>query len=110
MTPMSSSDAWYWGCASSTAPVTSARIARRPNVVSLIFWPVSVLIASAKNRTPALRTGSLVSSLPSRREPVTKSASPARIGSISSSISSGLYCPSASVVTMYSAPPSRASR
>ena len=35
---------------------------------------------------------------------------PARIGAISASISAGLYWPSASVVTMYLAPPSRASR
>jgi hypothetical protein len=90
--------------------VTSARMARNPNVVSLIRWPVSVLTSSAKNRTPALRTGSFVSSLPIRREPVTKSALPATTGARSGSISAGLYWPSASVLTMYSAPPSRAIR
>jgi hypothetical protein len=79
-------------------------------VVSLIRWPVSTLIARANTRTPSLRTGSLVSSLPSFLDPVTKSASSARIGAISLSISAGLYWPSASVVTMYRAPPSRASR
>lgn len=90
--------------------MTSARMARNPNVVSLIRWPVSVLTSSAKNRTPALRTGSFVSSLPIRREPVTKSALPATTGARSGSISAGLYWPSASVLTMYSAPPSRAIR
>ena len=53
---------------------------------------------------------SLVSWLPRRREPVTKSASPATTGASTRSISAGLYWPSASVVTMYCAPPSRASR
>ena len=110
ITPMSSSAAWYCGCSSRTAPVTSERIARSPNVVSLICCPVSALMTIAKTRTPSLRTGSLVSSLPIVREPVTKSAWPARIGAISASISAGLYWPSASVVTMYWAPPSRASR
>ena len=110
ITPISSSAAWYCGCSSWTAPVTSARIARSPNEVSVIRWPVSTLMVSANTRTPSLRTGSLVSSLPMVREPVTKSASPARIGASSCSISAGLYWPSASVVTMYCAPPSRASR
>ena len=110
MTPISSSEAWYWGCESWTAPVTSARMARRPNVVSVIFWPVSALMVAAKNRTPACRIGSLVSSLPSRREPVTKSAAPATTGASRFPISAGLYWPSASVVTMYAAPPSRAIR
>ena len=107
---MSSSDAWYCGWESWTAPVTSARMARSPNVVSLIFCPVSMLIVPAKNRTPVRRIMSLVSWLPSRREPVTKSASPATTGASTVSISAGLYWPSASVVTMYPAPPSRASR
>jgi hypothetical protein len=75
-------------------------MARSPNVVSETCWPVSRLMAVAKNHVPAVRIGSLVSWLPSRREPVTKSASPARIGASSRSISAGLYCPSASVVTM----------
>ena len=110
ITPISSSDAWYCGWDSCNAPVTSARMARSPNVVSVIFWPVSRLMVAAKNRTPAWRIGSLVSSLPSRREPVTKSASPATTGASSLSISAGLYWPSASVVTMYCAPPSRAIR
>jgi hypothetical protein len=110
MTPMSSSDAWYCGCSSRTSPVTSARMARSPNVVSLIFCPVSMLIVPAKNRTPVRRIMSLVSWLPSRREPVTKSASPASTGASTVAISAGLYWPSASVVTMYVAPPSRASR
>ncbi len=100
MTPMSSSDAWYCGCSSWTVPVTSARMARSPNVVSLMFCPVSMLIVPAKNRTPVRRITSLVSWLPSRREPVTKSASPATTGASTVSISSGLYWPSASVVTM----------
>ena len=91
MTPISSSDAWYCGCSSWTAPVTSARIARRPNVVSLIRCPVSRLTSEAKNRTPARRTGSLVSSLPIRRDPVTKSALPSMTGASRDSISSGLY-------------------
>ena len=82
ITPISSSDAWYCGCSRRTAPVTSARMARSPKVVSVIRWPVSTLIVSAKTRTPSFRTGSLVSSLPSVREPVTKSAWPARIGAI----------------------------
>ena len=51
MTPISSSDAWYCGWESWTAPVTSDRIARSPNVVSLIFCPVSRLIVPAKNLT-----------------------------------------------------------
>ncbi len=100
MTPISSSDAWYCGCSSRTAAVTSARMARSPNVVSLIFCPVSTLSVMAKNRTPARRIRSLVSWLPSRREPVTKSASPATTGASTRSISAGLYWPSASVVTM----------
>src|ERR1022692_4408300 len=83
MTPIRSSAAWYCGCSSRTAPVTSARMARSPKVVSLIRWPVSALMVTAKTRTPSLRTGSLLSSLPSLRDPVTKSASPARIGSTS---------------------------
>lgn len=110
ITPISSSEAWYWGWESWTAPVTSARMARSPKVVSEIFWPVSTLMAAAKKRTPAWRTGSLVSSLPSRRDPVTKSASPAMTGPSRFAISAGLYWPSASVVTMYRAPPSRAIR
>ena len=100
MTPMSSSEAWYWGWESWTTPVTSARMARSPNVVSLIFCPVSRLIVLAKNRTPVRRIMSLVSWLPSRREPVTKSASPATTGASTVPISAGLYWPSASVVTM----------
>jgi len=100
MTPISSSDAWYCGWASRTAPVTSARMARRPNVVSLIACPVSRLIVLAKNLTPARRIMSLVSWLPSRRDPVTKSASPATTGASTVAISAGLYWPSASVVMM----------
>jgi len=100
MTPISSSDAWYCGWESSTAPVTSARMARKPNVVSLIRCPVRRLIVPAKNRTPVRRIMSLVSWLPSRREPVTKSASPATTGASTVAISAGLYWPSASVVTM----------
>jgi len=100
MMPMSSSDAWYCGWESWTAPVTSARMARSPNVVSLIFCPVSRLIVPAKNLTPARRIMSLVSWLPSRREPVTKSASPATTGASTACISAGLYWPSASVVMM----------
>ena len=100
MIPISSSDAWYCGCSSRTAPVTSARMARSPNVVSLIFCPVSRLSVPAKNSTPVLRIMSLVSWLPSRRDPVTKSASPATTGASTRSISAGLYWPSASVVTM----------
>ncbi len=100
MTPISSSDAWYCGCSSWTAPVISARMARCPKVVSLIFCPVSMLMVPAKNLTPALRMMSLVSWLPSRRDPVTKSASPATTGPSTRSISAGLYWPSASVVTM----------
>ena len=99
-TAMSNSDDWYCGCSNRTAAVTSARMARRPNVVSLIRWPVSRLTRKAKNRTPARRIGSLVSSLPIRRDPVTKSAFPAMTGASRDSISSGLYWPSASVVTM----------
>jgi len=100
MTPISSSDAWYCGWSSRTAPVTSARMARSPNVVSLILCPVSRLSERAKNKTPALRRKSLVSWLPSRRDPVTKSASPATTGASTRSISAALYWPSASVVTM----------
>ncbi len=100
MTPISNSEAWYCGCSSRTAPVTSARMARSPKVVSLIFCLVSMLIVLAKNRTPLRRIMSLVSWLPSRREPVTKSASPATTGVSTRSISAGLYWPSASVVTM----------
>jgi len=100
MTPISSSDAWYCGWASWTAPVTSERMARRPNVVSLIRCPVSRLIVLAKNLTPARRIMSLVSWLPSCREPVTKSASPATTGASTVAISAGLYWPSASVVMM----------
>src|ERR1700744_2235105 len=80
MPPISSSDAWYCGWDSCTAPVTSDRMARIPNVVSEIRWLVSRLIEAAKNRTPAWRTRSWVSSLPSRRGPVTKSACPGRVG------------------------------
>src|ERR1017187_9400956 len=81
MTPISNSAAWYCGCSSRTSPVTSARMALSPKVASVIRWPVSTLMASAKTRTPSLRTGSFVSSLPRRREPVTKSAWPDRTGS-----------------------------
>src|SRR5438874_193859 len=42
-------------------------MARSPNVVSLIFCPVSKLIVPAKNLTPARRIMSLVSWLPSLR-------------------------------------------
>jgi hypothetical protein len=107
---MSSSDAWYCGCSSRTVPVTSARIARWPKVVSLICCPVSALTTKAKNRTPAPRNESVVSSCPNRRDPVTKSASPATTGASRDSISRGSYWPSASVVTMYAAPPARAIR
>ena len=109
-TAMSSSADWYCGCSSRTAPVTSARIARSPNEVSVIRSPVRTLIVTANSQVPRRRTGSLVSWLPSFREPVTKSACPATTGARTRSISAGLYWPSASVVTMYCAPPSRASR
>ena len=39
ITPISSSDDWYCGCFSVTAAVTSARIARRPNEVSVMRCP-----------------------------------------------------------------------
>src|ERR1019366_3903053 len=90
MTPISNSAAWYCGCSSRTSPVTSARMALSPKVASVIRWPVSTLMASAKTRTPSLRTGSLVSSVPRRREPVTKSAWPDRTGSSSPSIPGGV--------------------
>ena len=109
-TAISSSDDWYCGCSSRTAAVTSARMARSPNEESVMRWPVSVLMVTAKTQVPRRRTGSCVSWLPSLREPVTKSASPATTGASTRSISAGLYWPSASVVTMYLAPPSRASR
>ena len=73
-------------------------------------WRVSRLMVSAKTQVPRRRTGSLVSWLPSLRDPVTKSASPATTGASTRSISAGLYWPSASVVTMYLAVPSRARR
>ncbi len=99
-TAISSSDDWYCGCSSRTAPVTSARIARRPNEESVMCWRVSALMVIAKTQVPRRRTGSLVSWLPSLRDPVTKSASPATTGASTRSISAGLYWPSASVVTM----------
>ena len=97
---MSSSDDWYWRCCSRTAPVTSARMARSPNDESVMRCPVSMLIVTANTHVPSRRTGSLVSWLPSLREPVTKSASPETTGPSTRSISAGLYWPSASVVTM----------
>jgi hypothetical protein len=97
---MSSSDDWYWGCSRRSSLVTSARMARRPNEESVMRWPVSMLMDTAKTQVPRRRTGSLVSWLPSLRDPVTKSASPATTGPRMLSISAGLYCPSASVVTM----------
>jgi hypothetical protein len=100
ITPISSSAAWYWGCSSWTSPVTSARMARRPKVVSEIRWPVSVLMVRANTRTPSRRSTARLSSLPMVRDPVQKSASPATTGASTDSISAGLYCPSASVVTM----------
>jgi hypothetical protein len=99
-TAISSSDDWYCGCSSRTAPVTSARIARRPNEESVMRWRVSTLIVTAKTQVPRRRTRSFVSWLPSLRDPVTKSASPATTGASTRSISAGLYWPSASVVTM----------
>jgi hypothetical protein len=99
-TAMSSSDDWYCGCSRLTAAVTSARMARRPNEESVMRCPVSVLMVTAKTQVPRRRTGSLVSWLPSLRDPVAKSASPAATGASTRSISAGLYCPSASVVTM----------
>jgi hypothetical protein len=97
---MSSSDDWYCGCSSRTVPVTSDRMARRPNEESVMRCPVSALIITANTQVPSVRTGSLVSWLPSLRDPVTKSASPDTTGASTRSISAGLYCPSASVVTM----------
>ena len=99
-TAISSSDDWYCGCSSRTAAVTSARMARSPNEESVMRWPVRVLMVTANTQVPSRRTGSCVSWLPSLREPVTKSASPATTGASTRSISAGLYWPSASVVTM----------
>jgi len=97
---MSNSDDWYCGCSRRIAPVTSARMARSPNEESVMRCPVSMLMVIANTQVPSRRTGSLVSWLPSLRDPVTKSASPATTGASTRSISAGLYCPSASVVTM----------
>ena len=99
-TAIRSSADWYCGCSSRTTPVTSERMARSPKEESVMWVPVSRLIVVAKTQVPSRRTGSLVSWLPSLREPVTKSASPATTGASTRSISAGLYWPSASVVTM----------
>ena len=76
-----SSEAWYWGCSRITAAVTSGRIARSPQAGSVIAVADHQADQIAPNTiTPACRTLSVVSSLPSRREPETKSALPSRIG------------------------------
>jgi hypothetical protein len=75
-------------------------MARMPKDVSVMVWPVSRLTSHAKTFTPRCRIASLVSCRPSRREPVTKSASPATTGPRTRPISAGSYWPSASVVTM----------
>ena len=75
-------------------------MARSPNEESVMRWRVSRLMLLAKTQVPSRRTGSLVSWLPSLRDPVTKSAWPATTGASTCSISAGVYCPSASVVTM----------
>jgi hypothetical protein len=58
---MSNSDDWYCGCSSRTAPVTSDRMARRPNEESVMRCLVSMLMLTAKTQVPSVRTGSLVS-------------------------------------------------
>lgn len=60
-TAISSSADWYCGCSRLTTPVTSARIARRPNEESVMRSPVSMLMVTAKTQVPRRRTGSLVS-------------------------------------------------
>ena len=74
------SEAWYWGCSSLTAAVTSERIARIPQAGSVMRWRTSRLISAPNTSTPRWRTLSVVSSAPSRRDPETKSAFPSRIG------------------------------
>jgi len=49
-------------------------MARRPNEESVMRWPVSTLMVLANTQVPRRRTRSLVSWLPSLRDPVTKSA------------------------------------
>ena len=60
--------------------------------------------------TPAWRVVSVVSSLPRRRLPETKSALSSRMGRITAPISSASYWPSASMVTITWAPRARASQ
>src|SRR2546421_52462 len=102
--PMSSSDDWYWGWVRVTPVATSTRIARNPKEVSVTRCPVSTDTSQAKTRVPSRRTGSVEPFVPSRRDPVTKSASPVSSGSSSSGNSVTSYWPSASVVTTYRAP------
>src|SRR5256714_2091332 len=102
--PMSSSEDWYWGWVRVTPVATSTRIARNPKEVSVTRCPVSTDTSQAKNRVPSRRTGSVEPFVPSRRDPVTKSASPVSNGSSSSGSSVTSYWPSASVVTTYRAP------
>jgi len=108
-TPSSSSDDWYCGSRSVTVLASPARIARNPNDVSVNRRQVRIDASTAKTRTPSQRNRLSASSCPSRRDPVTKSAFPSRIGRISTSSSELSYCPSASVVTTYCAPPLAAS-
>jgi hypothetical protein len=76
----------------------------------VIFLRTSTEISAANTITPAWRVASVVSSVPRRREPDTKSARPDRIGSTSRSISSASYWPSASMVTITFAPRARANQ
>jgi hypothetical protein len=106
--PSNNSDDWYCGSRNVTAVASSARMARNPNDVSVSFCRVRIDASTAKTRTPTHRSRLSASSAPSRRDPVTKSARSSRIGCSSTSSSSLSYCPSASVVTTYCAPPSAA--
>ena len=101
---ISSSEVWYCVCSSLTVRGITVRKARMPDAGSVMRWRSSRLISPPKKITPAWRTGSVVSSVPSRREPLTKSARPDMIGSSTRSNSLSSYWPSASVVAMNSAP------
>src|SRR3981081_1621268 len=52
---MSNSDAWYCGCRSVTASVTSTVMARKPDDVSVMRRPVRTVARRPKNREPARR-------------------------------------------------------
>lgn len=74
-------------------------MARIGLATSVTLVPVSLVMTTEKNTIPKLRTRSADSVRPSRRDPVTRSASPARTGASTTARSAGSVWPSASAVT-----------